>query len=193
MPRVKLRVAKNEQGEREIERALEEWAEGVATPWSGVWPWYSNERPLQPRWGNANPSEITHRGDRDSTREVSTVSGWAFPQDWIYSRLWQKGQHKRERPTSYTISNQRLLSEVKRCPLQRQGRKHVDERGTSNRAKAVARTTRELITVIEPPRLHNTQASVHFTKRHKQLPVLQPTLKVPGALPALFHTIQMLF
>ena len=31
------------------------------------------------------------------------------------------------------------------------------------------------------------------TKRHGRSPRLRPTLKVPGALPALFHTVQMMF
>ena len=34
---------------------------------------------------------------------------------------------------------------------------------------------------------------VYYTKRHKQHPILQPTLKIPGTLPAFFHTIPVLF
>ena len=34
---------------------------------------------------------------------------------------------------------------------------------------------------------------VHYTKRHKQRTILQPTLIMPGTLPAFFHAIPVLF
>ena len=99
---------------------------------------------------------------------------------------------------------------------------NMDEKGftigTANRAKvtacadsrlprAIHNGTRDLITVTEccgarlkilVPMVVFT-GTIHYpgwyTEAAKDTPgrLFQPTLKVPGALPALFHTIQMLF